>query len=218
MFVIYCRYSKQHDFIFNLVESIRKFHPEEKIVVYDSNSEDISYIYPLFLQYGNIWIEEGNNHYGDSALWNAYNSFPNEQFFYLFQDSMIVKQNLDYLKEKDFTSFMHFDYPEKYDSIEQKEYCKSQIEKTELTWCDDYVGLFGITFYCKRSVLTELKNKGLDKCLPISKIEMQGSERVWGIALKNIEIDITKDTICGDYFNPNPEGKKIIEKKFVGRA
>jgi glycosyltransferase involved in cell wall biosynthesis len=43
MFVIACKYNPKFPFIIHLVESIRKFHPTEKIVVVDSDSDDKSY-------------------------------------------------------------------------------------------------------------------------------------------------------------------------------
>ena len=43
MFVIPCKFNPNYPFIINLVEDIRNYHPSEKIVVVDSDSEDKSY-------------------------------------------------------------------------------------------------------------------------------------------------------------------------------
>jgi len=55
---------------------------------------------------------------------------------------------------------------------------------------ENIVSLFGITFYCKRYVLDELKKQNLHMILPKSKIQMCGSERIWGYYLWKLGFDI----------------------------
>lgn len=221
MFIVYAKFSPQHNYIYNLVESIIQFHPDARIGIWDSYSENDDYLYDLQKMYNKerrvIEVHLNNGHYGCSALWEAYSLYPNEEFYYLFQDSMLVKQNLDYLKEKDFTTLMYFHYPQIFDSEEQKQWCKQQIELTDFTWTEDIVGCFGITFFCKRSVLTELKNRGLDKIMPNNKWQACGIERVYGLALQQIGIDLKENNVCGDFIRRNANSFKIVEKFMVNR-
>ena len=59
MFVIPCKYNPKFPFVIQLVESIREFHPTEKIVVVDSNSDDKSYF--SILEKYDVIIEDVKN-------------------------------------------------------------------------------------------------------------------------------------------------------------
>jgi hypothetical protein len=60
MFVIPCKYTNSCPFIIELVKDIRLYHPNDKIVVIDSDSEDKSYFdknknYDLTLTINNFY-------------------------------------------------------------------------------------------------------------------------------------------------------------------
>ena len=59
MFVIPCKYNSNFPFVIELVESIRKFHPNEKIVVIDSDSNDKTY-FSILSEY-DVIIEDAKN-------------------------------------------------------------------------------------------------------------------------------------------------------------
>jgi glycosyltransferase involved in cell wall biosynthesis len=64
MFVIPCKYNQKFPFIIELVESIRKHHPVEKIVVVDSDSNDKTYFSSLSKY--DVIVEDVKN-----QLWQA---------------------------------------------------------------------------------------------------------------------------------------------------
>ena len=207
MFVIPNRQSDK-PYIFNLVDSIRKFHPHEPILIVDSCSPSLDYVktlqdkaagYPDLGQ--KIYFSTNNQHYIDSAVRKAFDTFPNEEFFYILHDSMQVNCNLDYMKFYEFTSYMWFDGRAAWDIPSQKEYVQRQLaEKTNFQFMENFTGLFGITFACKRQVLEKLRERGLNKVLPSNKIEMMASERIWGMALEQVGIDIKKHSVLGNFF------------------
>ena len=209
MFVIPCKYSNSNNFIEPLINSIKLYMPNEKIAIYDSYSEDLSYLD----KFEGIDIYCNNKGYVDSAIWNAYNTYKIEQFFYVLHDSMLLNGNVDYLRNNEFTSYMYFNSA--WDNQYQINYSKEQINKTQIQWKDSFIGLFGITFFCKREVLDKLNNVGLSNIIPSNKNEMMASERIWGLALEHIGVDITKNTIKGDFSNRFQNA--IIDKFFVGR-
>jgi hypothetical protein len=211
MFIIPCKYTKKSN-IFELIESINKFHPNEKILICDSESDDKSYL-DNFSKYENIEKSFENKGYVDSAIWKAYNDYPEEDFFFIIHDSMLLYRNLDSYKNFDFTSYMHFDGF--FDNPEQKNYIKNNIEKTNFEFREHFTGLFGITFFCKRFILDSLKKKGLDKIIPSNKNQMCGSERIWGMCLEQIGIDIKMSSVVGEY-TPRPKSK-ILGKNFLNR-
>jgi len=68
MFVIPCKYNPKFPFVIDLVKSIRKFHPTEKIVIVDSDSDDKSYFSAL--EKYNVIIEDiGNKNWMVGAYW-----------------------------------------------------------------------------------------------------------------------------------------------------
>lgn len=211
MFVIPTKYNQNCNYIINLIESIRRFS-SELILVVDSNSEDKSYFNSIF-RYNNIDIADINNvNYIDGAIWYGYDNYPKEDFFYIMHDSMQVLQNLEKYKNFDFTSFSYFDLC--YDSHQQFLYCKNKIESLGFNYNSEFYGLFGISFFCCREILTQLKNLKLNTILPKNKLEMMGSERIWGFLLKTINIDITKNSIIGKYENHNITSQNPIIKKY----
>ena len=73
-------------FIPQCINSIINFHPNEKIVLVDSDSHNKEYFNKLPK---NVIIADiGNKNYMEGALWYCYEKSPEEDFFYLIQDSM----------------------------------------------------------------------------------------------------------------------------------
>lgn len=198
MFVIPCKFSKNSNII-DLVKSIAELQPTEKILVVDSFSDDKSYQNVLYSYNKNIIIAEQNKNYVDSATWFAYNTFPEEEFFYVLHDSMILHKSLEKFKSELFTSIMWFDcvVGESWKKDVQINYTKESLLKTKFKFQDTFVGLFGITFFTHRSILKKLKDGELDKILPTNKNEMTASECIWGMSLEQINVDIKKSSVMG---------------------
>lgn len=213
MFVVPVKYLPEKPYIQALVKSIRSFHPEELILICDSQSANKEYIEEVS-QYRNVLISFNNKNYVDSAIWTAYNLFPKEEFFYILHDSTLVTASLEHLKENDFTNLMYF--PMCWDSDRQKDYVRTELEtKTKYRFDDNCLGLFGITFYCKRWVLDRLKAGGLDKVLPTEKVFMCAQERSWAMCLSQEGIDYVSNSLMGNYFSRKSDSP--IQKFFVER-
>lgn len=158
MFVIVCRYDKEHNFIYGLVDDIRKYHTEEILIV-DSDSEDKSY-FELSNMYDNVIIADiGNKNYHVGGYWYAYNNYDRD-FYYFLHDSMRIKSNLDYLKEKDLTVLGHFSFGADGD------FAQEQIIKTDYKLVSSGQAIYGPIFFCKRKEMTKLYNKGFSSILP----------------------------------------------------
>ena len=127
MFIIACKWN-ENSRITHLIESIKKFQPDEKIVVVDSDSENKEY----FKDIKNECIIEDikNVNYLEGALWYCYEKYKNEDFFYLLQDSMILKRNIEELKKNEITHLSYFPYhynPKYGDDMEI--YCRDILEE-----------------------------------------------------------------------------------------
>jgi len=208
MFVIPCKYQFTSNII-ELVVNINKFHPDEKIMIADSNSKDHSYFLKINqkVKGNNLYLCHGNNHYCDSAIWEAYFRFKDEQFFFLLHDSMMVYKNMDVFKNYEFTSSNWLEIKKDMPINTRLYYSGFSTEKTmidaknklethtKFKFLYEYIGLFGTMFICHRNILDKLYEGGLGNILPTNKETACTSERIWGMCLQQIGVDIRKNTI-----------------------
>lgn len=177
MFVIPCKYSDSHNNIINLVRSIREFHKDEEIVVVDSDSDDKSYFSEL--EKYNVIIEDvKNKNYHIGAYWHAFKKY-NREFYYFLHDSVKVKANLDYLKNKEFSCLAHFNYGSDGDIAKN-----AILENTSYKVSDFGYAIYGPIFFAKRNLLEKLHNRGVSKILPTYS---EHSDNKVGIAAYAIE-------------------------------
>ena len=202
MFVIPCKYNSNFPFVIELVESIRKFHPNEKIVVIDSDSNDKTY-FSILSEYDVIIEDAKNSNWMIGAYWYAYKKYPSEEFYYFLHDSMIVKGNVDYLKEKDVTILCYFDRTiGNFNTWGEKITTNSKY---------DYVffglGCYGPIFFCKNKVMKKMLDMGADKFLPSNKVETGYCEGCYGFFLEEQGYDLKECSLYGDVlYNESPSG------------
>jgi hypothetical protein len=221
MFVIPVKYNG-YDYVVKCVKSIREQGMYDKIVVVDSNSSDKSYFDRLSVY--DVTIEDiGNKNYSDGAMWYCYNKYPEEEFIFSIHDSMVVNENLNFLKKQDFTAFCYFDIqylgPGGPGGGESLDYCIYKLN--QLGYNPDYEemysfpGLFGSIFFSKRSILEKIHDLGFNKILPTNKAEACANERLWGFFLKKVDINIKEHNLMGNYINSNKSN--AIRKTIVCR-
>lgn len=206
MFVIACKFQKERNFIYQLVDDIRKFHEEEKIVIVDSDSEDKSY-FELQSLYKNIQIlDVKNENYHVGAYWIAYNAFPDEDFYYFLHDSMRVKDNLDFLKEKDFTNFAYFPFS---NGDNNSLITDAILSKTPYKIPYSGFAIQGPIFFVKNKIMKIFKEKGVDKIIPtyseysLSKVGIAAysMEGAYGVFFENEGYSIVDNSLIGDYLS-----------------
>jgi hypothetical protein len=137
------------------------------------------------------------SNYEAGAYWEAYKRYPNEDFFYLIHDSLIVQEDLSRYKENECTILMtERDW---YGAGPQhKEWAKEQLALTDYDYMDTGFPLvFGSIMFCQRSVLDRLHAKNFHKIMPTCKMHSQAMERIWGIALaqEGIKLDVIRPNL-----------------------
>jgi len=204
MFVIPCKYNPEFPFVIQLVDDIRKFHKDEKIVVVDSDSDDKSYLKILKDKYDVIIEDIGNKNWMVGAYWYTYKKYPHENFYYFIHDSMRVKGNMDYFKEKDLTVVMNFprnisDFNSWGDYITKESKYEYEL---------DGKGCYGSMFFCKNKVMKRMLEMGADKFLPKNKLEAGYCEGCYGFFLEEQGYDLDECSLYGDVLEQeNPSGK-----------
>jgi len=108
MFVIPCKYDYRSP-ILESVKSIQKFHPDQKILIVDSGSEDKSYYKKVEVEI----LDVSNSYRLLGALSQAYKKYPNESYYILIHDSVCLKQSIQqFIEDTDMIRvFMHFSNP-----------------------------------------------------------------------------------------------------------
>jgi hypothetical protein len=202
MFVIPCKYNSNFPFVTGLVESIRKFHPTEKIVVVDSDSNDKTYFSTLS-KYDVIIEDVKNNNWMIGAYWHTYKKYPNEEFYYFLHDSMVVKDNMDYLKKKDLTILCYFDR-----TIGNFNTWGEKITvNTKYEYVFSGLGCYGPIFFCKNKVMKKMLDMGADEFLPSNKAETGYCEGCYGFFLEEQGYDLKECSLYGDVlYNESPSG------------
>jgi hypothetical protein len=203
MFVIPCKYNPNHPFIVELVKDIRKFHPIEKIVVVDSDSDDKSY-FDVLKQYDVIIEDISNKNWMIGAYWHAYKKYPNEEYYFFMHDSMRVKDNLDYLKEKDLTLVMYFDRTIAYFNT----WGEKIMNESSYNYSYDGYGCYGPIFFCKNKVMKRMLEMGVDKFLPVNKTETQYCEGCYGFFLEQQGYNLPECSLYGDVLEMESPGGK----------
>ena len=56
-----------------------------------------------------VFLDVMNRNHVIGAYWQAYRSYPDEEFYYFMHDSMLVNANLDYLKSRALVTLCYFD-------------------------------------------------------------------------------------------------------------
>jgi hypothetical protein len=209
MFIITCKYSSQHNYIFQLIQDIQKFHTNARICVVDSDSEDKTYLQTL-KEMGVLAEDAKNQHYHVGGYWYGFKKYPDEDFYYFLHDAMRIKDNLDYLKEHDFKCIGHFQYgPGQNMAANQlAQYTKYDIINTGY-------GIGGPIFFCKNWLIKKLYNNGVDKLLPthnfytthlpngqkiswLDGISAPAMERCYGCIITQEGFNIPSHSLLGD--------------------
>lgn len=208
MFIISCKYNKTSNYVINLCQQIRNFHSNELIMVVDSDSDDKSYFDEL-KKYNVIIDDAKNKNWMIGAYWRGYKKFPNEHYYFCFHDSMKVKANLDYLKEKPLnliatfdripdSAFVAWNYRIEHDTT----YDYSMVKKTKGRGC------YGPIFMCNNDIMTSMFNHGVHKILPNNKSETGCLEGLYGLIFELEGFDLDDCSMYGDILElESPNGK-----------
>jgi hypothetical protein len=202
MFIIPCKYVEGKSQVKTCIDSIHKHHPEEKIVVVDSFSDDESYIEEVSKIPNVSVLGEKNNNYIVGALWKTYESFPDEHHYVLIHDSMIINKPLTKFLEDDQTySFLYFiQEPQARDQPVIERFVGPNYIHTP-GW--PMVGVFGTACILKNDLMKKfIKNNLHQTFLPINKDECMVSERAIGVLFSLEGIDFIKNSV---------EQKNILE-------
>jgi hypothetical protein len=233
LFSITCKYDPNNPVVLSCVESIRKHHPDSPIHVVDSGSEDKSY-YEQVEALGATVQDINNGSLTTGNIWYTYEKYPDYDYYYFLHDSMLIKDGLLDLLDRDVVALRYFRSwngigwtPAEVPSGANGFACEETYNwaNTQLLLKTTYrpesshrfAALFGPILMCKRSVLDKLKAAGFDKVRPTTKPQSEAMERVWGMVLNMEGYDLSELSVQGYCYDPDYQETHRFEKIFLGR-
>lgn len=194
MIIMPCKYDATRPVVQRAVQTARQFLPSERVCVVDSNSSDKSYFDDV-RSIGAEVLDIGNLNYDTGAYWSAIKKYPDEEFYFLIHDSCYFTGTPPaQLYEEPATAFVTLwnDTPQwKYAFGPEMDWARNQLSQTDIQYLDtNFWMVLGPILFIQRETIRKLIELRFDHILPDTKIPAAGAtERLWGIALKQIGID-----------------------------
>jgi len=211
MFVISCAFDERNPVIYECLANIKKFMPFEKICVAFSD-DPMNFDKQKFSLIDDV-LTYNNKNYCDGALWLAYEKHKSEDFFYWIHDSLVIQNDLSYFKGKQATCIRWF--PEGANNPDMFNF----IVENTLKNCDykvnnDFIAIFGPILFLSRNILDKAKLFGVDKFKPTNKYEANAMERIWGIFLQYLGINLIENSLQGKHLGPyhNYDNSLVLKK------
>lgn len=104
-----------------------------------------------------------------------------------------------------------------FDTVEQREWVVKKLEILNLNLPKFFVGLFGPMMIIDKSIMEELSQSGMNEILPSNKEEQKAMERIFGIKLSSLGLNIIDSSLQGDHMNANDLNEKYITKIILNR-
>lgn len=215
-FVVPVKFDPHNPVVFNCVASIREHHPDARIVVVDSDSEDQTYLQDID---ADVVADFRNRGYPLAAYRWAYEHDPDEQIWALIHDSLRVITPIP--APDPLLTVRYFDTPPTgwgYDrhGVPLEEWARKAVgDKFPLN--PTFAGLLGPMWFCTRQVLTDLMDVGLFDIPVEDKWQLCAMERVTGIALQYLGYDarVSLQGRMEGFFDPYDE--TVVVKCHPGR-
>jgi len=207
MFIIPCRYDPQRPIIFECIDRIQKYHPDEMILVVDSASEEKLYFEAL-INMGVFVVDAENINYGVNAYSIGFDMFPSEDWYYCIYDSLLLNAPLDKFKDAPFTAMRHFNTPPTgwgWDGggISLHEWAQRELEPIAMClgkqFPESFTGILGPMWMCSNEVMHDLDFSAVFDILPQDKYQLCAMERIMGIVLQWLGYD-PSNSIQGEMF------------------
>jgi hypothetical protein len=172
--------------LFCCIDSIQKFHPNDKIVVVDSCSSDKSHFSDLEMK-NVIVCDISNKNYETGGMWHVYENFYDEKYVFL-QDSMYLTDSIEKYINLNFKP-INFCNDWDYTKPGHRGWVREKLKTTKYKYLDDGFKMIQFnSFLISRNVLDILHQNGIGNILPTNKSESEAMERLLGIVFTHENI------------------------------
>lgn len=211
MFIIATYYDEQKSILDETISSIRKFHPNEKIVICDSDSPNKEYATKYVSEYVEFF-DAKNKRRPIGALLETYKKYPEEPYYVLMHDSSALMSNIQRFIDSESELVAFFQTPKTISTIPSHigsdnyfQWMKELFSKINYPLYNDHKGdnSYSVCVGCmgiyKNYLLKKFINNGLYEAMKsYSFEEFQWAERAIGYIAKLEGIDLQSNSIEGD--------------------
>lgn len=208
-FVVPCKHSDAYgDLVENCVESIRKYHPNDKICVVDSDSNNKDYSTNLIDNYKVNFFDIKNKNYGTGALWYIYDLYKQEyDYYFLIHDSAELTNKIEVKDGASVYPVMcgkNWMWPRKIyknNNTRTSEWAREQCKKHGEAFHENFNSLLGPMFLVSQSLLEKISLTGFYKIRPINKYQTENMERLWALKFTNMGHleEMINNSFLGDF-------------------
>jgi hypothetical protein len=189
LWVVPCNHDPARPVVVECVRRIRQHHPDDKILVIDSASDDKSYFDELL---DLCWIDDiDNRHYTLGAYRHAYEHY-RADFYYLIHDSLWLNAPIP-RRWGTVRWFSDPPHPWGWDADGQtlQTWGSQQLTAMGLETPKTYRGIMGPMWFSPRQTLHELADLGFWAIDVTDKYQLCAMERVAGIVFDHLGYDVT---------------------------
>lgn len=194
MFVICSHYNEKYNPVKDCVESIRKFHNFDKIMVVDTGSENLDYL-NLIKDY-NVDIRISGPNYELGAWKECFRNCEDSEYVCI-QDSVRLLKKFEFDNKK-LNSYHVFNYAMQNLGFETVREYLSQIYNYYNMFPRHDIGITGSMIMINNEIKELLlKNKMFETFTPKSKIDSEISERLISCVFENLGFDVINSGVNG---------------------
>ena len=198
--VIPCRYDPV---VFECVDSIRTHHPDDRIVVVDSCSEDTQYLFDL----PGVDIILGNTNYMTGAYGMAMNRYRSDHWCFI-HDSLIVTAPIP----PQACTRVRWFAPDR--CPDQAWFIEAALAQMDRVEPPRWHGVFGSMLFCDDTTAQQLRTSGLFDLTVPDKVCASATERLMGMLLAHLPIV----SFQGEHDDPEAEhDESFVRKVFKDR-
>ncbi len=223
MFVVACHNLAERPVIYECVEAIQRWHPDDHILIVDSDSPDRSYMDWATDRGCNV-ADIHNHGYAHGAFRFGVRAYPNEDWYALIFDSLILQGSLSHLQSKPITFVRHWpdrqhDWGWNSSGVHLSVWGNRQIHKMGISFPSAYTGVLGPMMFAQRSIIDRLEKIGYFDINVTDAYEHCGLERVCGIVCEALDIDVAANSLQGVHVNHDSHyDESVVRKIDMARA
>jgi len=199
------------------VASIRANHPDDDILVVDSDSPDKTYM-PRVAKFGAEVLDIGNRQYSQGAHRLAVEQRASYDHYALIADSVWLNAPVpdDVLTVRWFSSRRH-PWGVDQHGVDLAEWGVPHLNAMGVPYTGDYLGVLGPYLFCDRDLVDRLGRIGFFDIPVTNKWEQCAMERVGGIVLGHLGEDVTR-SLQGEHIHHFDDyDESVVTKINAGR-
>jgi glycosyltransferase involved in cell wall biosynthesis len=218
LFVIPCKFNRETPYVIECVQRIRRFHPDDDILVVDSASDDTGYFEDIaaprvtVADIQNKFYATGAHHFGYATQ--------RHDFFYMLADSVWLNAPLP--SPETLTVVRWFGYPTHAWGVDESGvdlafWGEEVLRQMSVPVPETYRGILGPYMWGPQFIFDDLDFMGFFNTLPKDKWQQCALERVAGIVLTHLGYDVA-NSLQGEHLgHSDAYDEAVVTKLNPGR-